>query len=266
MRSIVQLSAIAALSVMSIALFAEEAVVAQATPRSLADAAESFAEEVLGLPAGSASAQSMDRRVLLGECHSGWAWGFAFSSRQTVQVVCPGNPRSRRLVSLAYAPSDDVVGKRATDNRLRGTMVVATRDLPFGHQLTSSDLVEEPLAAGARASATLSSADDVSGHMLTRSVRRGEALGRADLRAAVVIKRNSIIMGWAQFTGGKASAKLVALENGKSGQWIDLENPQSGRRLRGEVQSDGSVRLGSQGSPSSPSASDSAKESRPRVD
>jgi len=42
-------------------------------------------------------------------------------------------------------------------------------------------------------------------------------------------------------------AKLVALQNGKADEWIDLENPQSGRRLRGLVQSDGSVRINAVG-------------------
>jgi len=40
----------------------------------------------------------------------------------------------------------------------------------------------------------------------------------------------------------------MALENGRVGQWIELENPQSGRKLRAEVQADGSVRLGAAGS------------------
>jgi len=73
-------------------------------------------------------------------------------------------------------------------------------------------------------------------------------------------------MGWSDFSGGRVSAKLLALENGKIGEWIDLENPQSGRRLRGEVQTDGSVRLGSPGASTSTMASDAAKVSLARVD
>jgi len=145
-------------------------------------------------------------------------------------------------------------------------MIVATRDLPFGHRLTSGDIREQPLGAGVRPSATLSSPEQVVGQTLTRAVRQGDPLGRADLRAAVVIKRNSIIMGWSDFSGGRVSAKLLALDNGKIGEWIDLENPQSGRRLRGEVQTDGSVRLGSAGASTSTMASDAAKVSLARVD
>lgn len=267
MRSLVQISAIAALSAMPMALSAAGGVDGRASvATSLAEAAESFAEDVLDLPAGSATAQSIDRRVQLGECASGWAWGFAFGSRQTVQVICPGDSRSRRLVSLSYKSADNESTQKSNEGRGNSTMVVAARDLPFGHPLTAADLREEPLAAGARPSATLSSIENLLGQTLTRPVRQGEALGRADFRVAVVIKRNSIIMGWSEFSGGKVSAKLLALENGKIGQWIDLENPQSGRRLRGEVQPDGSVRLGSQGASTSTMSTDAAKVSVARVD
>jgi len=262
MRPLVKLSAIAALSVLPIAsVMASET--SRASSMSLAEAAESFAEEVLGLPSGSARAQSIDRRILLGDCTSGWAWGFAFGSRQSVQVVCPGDPRSRRLVALSFAEASE---PKEVTGREPAAMIVATRHLPFGHRLTSGDIREQPLGAGVRPSVTLSSPEQVVGQTLTRAVRQGDPLGRADLRAAVVIKRNSIIMGWSDFSGGRVSAKLLALENGKIGEWIDLENPQSGRRLRGEVQTDGSVRLGSPGASTSTMASDAAKVSLARVD
>jgi flagella basal body P-ring formation protein FlgA len=55
-----------------------------------------------------------------------------------------------------------------------------------------------------------------------------------------------MVTAWSEFAGGRVNSKLIALQNGKAGDWIELENPQSGRKLRGRVQSDGSVRLGSQ--------------------
>ena len=206
---------------------------------SLAEAAESFAEEVLALPSGSVRAQSIDRKLQLGDCPTGWAWGFAFGSRQTVQVVCPGDPRSRRLVALALPEAT----APEPEPRNAGTVVVVVRDLPFGHRLGAADLREETSLAGARLTGTISSMDSALGQTLTRTVRSGETLARADLRTAISIKRNTMVMGWSEFAGGRVSAKLMALENGRVGQWIELENPQSGRKLRGEVQADGSVRL-----------------------
>lgn len=213
---------------------------------SLAEAAEAFAENVLGLPQGSVRAQSIDRRLVLGTCASGWAWGFAFGSRQTVQVVCPGDPKSRRFIALAF-PAEPAPASK-TDDSAVATTVVPIRDLPYGHILSATDLREEPLKSGSRPSSMgFSSIDVAVGQMLTRPVRAGEALGRADLRSAVLIRRNAMVVGWSEFAGGRVSAKLVALEPGKLGEWIALENPQSGRKLRGEVQRDGSVRLGTRG-------------------
>jgi flagella basal body P-ring formation protein FlgA len=236
--------AAAALSLwgMAPAIAAERAVASSGS--SLAEAAESFAEDVLSLPSGSVRAQSIDRKLQIGECATGWAWGFAFGSRQTVQVVCPGDPRSRRLVALALPES----AAPDPEPRNAATVVVVVRDLPFGHRLGAADLREETAATGARLTGTVSSMESALGQTLTRTVRSGETLARADLRTAISVKRNTMVMGWSEFAGGRVSAKLTALENGRVGQWIDLENPQSGRKLRAEVQADGSVRLGAAGS------------------
>ncbi len=230
---------------MAPAVAAEQGVASSGS--SLAEAAESFAEGILSLPSGTVRAQSIDRKLQLGDCATGWAWGFAFGSRQAVQVVCPGDPRSRRLVSLA------VPGSSAPEPEPRNaaTVVAVVRDLPFGHRLGASDLREEIAATGARLTGTVSSLDSALGQTLTRTVRSGETLARADLRTAISVKRSAMVMGWSEFAGGRVSAKLIALENGRVGQWIELENPQSGRKVRAEVQVDGSVRLGGS-SPSGP--------------
>jgi len=93
-------------------------------------------------------------------------------------------------------------------------------------------------------SSTLSDPAALVGLALTRSVRQGETLGRADARSVQVIKRNTAVSAWSAFPGGRVFAKLTALQNGKAGEWIELENPQSGRRLKGLVQADGTVRIG----------------------
>lgn len=248
--------AIVAVTACGVASAASGSSASPASPNagSLAEAAEAFAENVLGLSPGSVRAQSIDRRLPLGACDSGWAWGFAFGSRQTVQVVCPGDPKSRRFIALAF-PSEPAPVSRPDQSEAAST-VVPTRDLPYGHILADTDLREEPLKGGARTNSTAFSSIDVAvGQMLTRPVRAGESLGRADLRSAVLIRRNAMVVGWSEFSGGRVSAKLVALEAGKLGEWIALENPQSGRKLRGEVQRDGSVRLGTRGVTSTATAS-----------
>jgi flagella basal body P-ring formation protein FlgA len=214
---------------------------AYATEPGLAESAEAFAASSLGVPAASVRAQSIDRRQRLGTCPSEWLWRFAFDSRQTVQVECPGDPKSRRFVAIAVsAPLETApVVQSAT------TVVVADRDLPYGHVLTDSDVRLETRRAGASGSpSTFSALEAVVGRSLTRPIEAGTLLGRADLRLGTVVKRNALVHAWTEFNGGRASTKLLALGPGKVGEWIELENPQSGRKLRGEVQVDGSVRLG----------------------
>jgi flagella basal body P-ring formation protein FlgA len=208
--------------------------------RSLAESAEAFAARSLGVPEASVRAQSIDRRQRLGACAGGWIWGFAFDSTQTVQVECPGDPKSRRFVAISVAlPRDTAAAIPAT------TMaVVAQRDLPYGHVLTDGDVRLEARRADAPGSGAFGSIDSVVGRSLTRPIVGGSTLGRADVRLGTVVKRNALVHAWTEFSGGRASTKLIALGPGKVGEWIELENPQSGRKLRGEVQIDGSVRLG----------------------
>lgn len=210
-----------------------------AEPLSLAEAAERFAERSASLPTGSVQAQSIDRQIPLGNCASGWDWSFPYEARTTVQVSCTASPNpSRRFVAVRYPSSPAAASPQRT-------FVIATRDLAVGSVLGVDDLALSSIPAKERAfSSTLSDPAALIGLALTRSVREGEPLGRADARSVQIVKRNSSVSAWSAFPGGRVVAKLTALQNGKVGEWIEVENPQSGRRMRGLVQADGSVRIG----------------------
>jgi len=210
-----------------------------AEPLSLAEAAERFAERSASLPEGSVQAQSIDRQIPLGNCASGWMWSFPYEARTTVQVSCTASPTpTRRFVAVRYPSLPTSAGPQKT-------FVVAARDLTVGSVLSADDLMVVNVSAKERAfSSTLSAPAALVGLALTRSVRQGESLGRADARSVQVIKRNTAVSAWSAFPGGRVFAKLTALQNGKAGEWIELENPQSGRRLKGLVQADGTVRIG----------------------
>lgn len=220
-----------------------------AEPLSLADAAEQFAERSASLPQGSVRAQSIDRQIPLGNCASGWMWSFPYEARTTVQVACTASPTpTRRLIAVRYLSADS--RNEPTISKAVGgkNVVVVTRDLPVGSVLGENDLEVVPVSPKERAFAsTLSEPGALLGLALTRSVRQGDRLGRADARPVQIVKRNAPVTAWTSFPGGRVMAKLVALQNGKADEWIDLENPQSGRRLRGLVQSDGTVRINAVG-------------------
>jgi flagella basal body P-ring formation protein FlgA len=215
------------------------------TAVTLAEAAERFAERSLSLTSGSARAQSIDREIPLGTCPSGWDWSFPYEARTTVQVSCTASPSVRRYVSMRYELSS---GGNTTPSNPKGSTrfyVSAARDMAVGQVLSATDLeVTFEAPAGRPLTSTLSDPDSLIGLALTRPVRRGETLGRADARPHVVIRRKALVSGWYAFPGGRVHGRLIASENGKIGEWIELENPQSGRKLRGRVQPDGSVQIG----------------------
>lgn len=217
-----------------------------AEPLSLADAAEQFAERSASLPQGSVRAQSIDRQIPLGNCASGWDWSFPYEARTTVQVICTASPTpSRRSVAVRYPSAEGGSGDRSSSPAHNRNLVVAARDLAIGTVLRVDDLEVVPAAPKDRVlTSTLSDPDALVGLSLTRPVRKGENLGRADVRSVLKVKRNSAVAAWSSFPGGRVVTKLTALQNGKTGDWIDVENPQSGRRLRGVVQADGTVRIG----------------------
>ena len=217
---------------------------AAARAATLAQAAEEFAARELKLPQGSVHAQFVDPRLPLGECNAGWKWSFPFSTRGTVQATCADAGVAKKFVAIS------IEGQAATAPANRqgsaGKAVVATRDLPFGKILTADDLEVVSIEESARpAQSNLSDPDVLVGSALSRAVRAGETLGRADAHTAIVVKRKKIVIASSVFDGGRVSTQLVAQQDGKAGDWIELENPHSGRKLRGQVQVDGSVLLGS---------------------
>jgi hypothetical protein len=134
---------------------------------------------------------------------------------------------------------------RQTVSTLPRQHLVAARDMAIGAVLSADDLELQDLPVKGRAfSSTLSDPASLVGLSLTRSVRKGESLGRADARSTQVIKRNSPVSAWSAFPGGRVVTRLVAMQNGKAGEWITLENPQSGRKIKGLVQDDGTVKVG----------------------
>jgi flagella basal body P-ring formation protein FlgA len=221
---------------------------ALARSESLASAAETFVEQSLSLPEGSVRAHSVDPRLSLGECEAGWQWSFPYEARTTVQVTCANAPSMPKRFVAINLPNLDGGQRQPLAARPSDTaIVVAAKDLPYGHVLSEQDLsVSVVERHGRPLSATLSDPTALIGLTLTRPLRQGEPVGRPDARAHTLIKRSATVTAWSEFTGGRVNSKLIALQNGKAGDWIELENPQSGRKLRGRVQSDGSVRLGAQ--------------------
>lgn len=238
-------------SLVAALLAASLPIVRAAEPLSLAAAAERFVERSASLPEGSVRAQSIDRKIPLGDCAAGWEWSFPHEARTTVQVSCTASTTpSKRFVAVRYLGPEARAQDRVQSSGTMRHFVVAARDLSVGTVLRLEDLEVVAIPPRDRAfSSTLSDPETLVGLALTRPVRQGENIGRADARNTVSIKRNSVVAAWSSFPGGRVVTKLTAMQSGKVGDWIDVENPQTGRRLRGLVQADGTLKVGGGATP-----------------
>lgn len=221
----------------------------QADPtESLARVAERFTEQDQHWASDSVHAVAIDRRVKLGECASGFEYKFPFGVKTTLEILCPDNPNAHRYVTMDLpknATASPLTGRApsaAPGQQLGGALWVAARDLPYGTVLSAGDLVQS--SPGAQSGQGLAAPTDLLGSTLVRQIPLGSAVGRTDVRPTLIIKRQMPVMAYSEFAGGQISSKMVALQAGAAGDFIDLENPQSGRKRYGQIQSDGTVRLG----------------------
>jgi|GEM_PF-1203914 len=215
---------------------------------SLASAAERFTENELHLPAGTVHAVAIDRRVTLGECKGGFEFDFPFGTKTTLEVKCPDRSVNHRYVTMTLPSGEtvstathDVSSKTPTGANLPSVWVAA-HDLPYGKVLSGDDLVLS--SDNPRKAQGISALADLLGTTLTRPITTGMVVSRADIRATQIIKRQMPVMAYSEFAGGQVTSKMVALQAGAVGDFIELENPQSGRKRFGQIQNDGTVRLG----------------------
>jgi flagella basal body P-ring formation protein FlgA len=221
----------------------------QADPtESLARVAERFTEQDQHYASDSVHAVAIDRRVKLGECASGFEYKFPFGVKTTLEILCPDNPNAHRYVTMdlpRIAPTSPLPGRSPATSPsplLGGAMWVAARDLPFGTVLAAGDLTQS--SKDQQPVQGLGGPTDLLGGTLVRQIPAGSVVGRADIRPTLIIKRQMPVMAYSEFAGGQISSKMVALQAGAAGDFIELENAQSGRKRYGQIQSDGTVRLG----------------------
>lgn len=101
-----------------------------------------FVEHSLSLPEGSVRAHSVDPKLSLGECESGWQWSFPYEARTTVQVVCNAAPLLPKRFVAINLPNLEGTPRPATAARpTDAAIVLAAKDLPYGHVLTEHDLI-----------------------------------------------------------------------------------------------------------------------------
>jgi len=206
-----------------------------ASEATFAALARAFSERMLQLPEGSVETLGIDPAAVLPPCAAGWAFSFPYQAKTTVAATCRSDARLRRYVGIRLPSQAD------RDASIVAVLtVVAVRDLDFGHVLTAGD-VEVSRIPSVRALGKFTSQDAVIGKMLTRPVRTGEPIARADLRRVELVRRDQIVQAVTLLGGARISVRLQAKQSGAAGDVIDVANPESGRRLRGRIQPDGTL-------------------------
>jgi len=217
---------------------------------SLADVAERYTEYELHAIPGSVHAVAIDRRVLLGCCPSAFEFKYPFGTKTTLEVMCPDTPTQHRYVTMTLPSGDAMISKSIASNgnsepstpAPTAPVWVASHDLAYGTVLGKDDLVlgkDNP-----KKPQGIPNLADLVGYTLTRPLTTGSVVARPDIRATQIVKRQMPVMAYSSFDGGQVTSKMVALQDGAVGDFIEVQNPQSGRKRYGQIQSDGTIRLG----------------------
>lgn len=140
-----------------------------------------------------------------------------------------------------FQMSAEVAGKEESNFSVRGEIkvfedvVLASRPLAF-QELINADAVRlerrELTSALTRPFVRL---NDVVGKQATRAIAANEILSQSMVDRPMVLRRGSAITMIYETAGLRVEAPGLAEESGKTGDFILVKNPSSGKSLRGKV-------------------------------
>jgi flagella basal body P-ring formation protein FlgA len=129
--------------------------------------------------------------------------------------------------------------------RVKGSTarLVASSEIAVGQRIDATSAAIQLVSALPAPSGELQSPQDCEGCSARRTIRRGEIIQRSMLEVPVAISKGDLLQvrlarGAVRF---KTSAK--ALNSGRAGEWIALENLESGKRYRGRIEGPGKVEI-----------------------
>jgi flagella basal body P-ring formation protein FlgA len=126
--------------------------------------------------------------------------------------------------------------------RVQAPVVVATRPLASGKQVTAEDLTLQIAELTQLPSGVVSDANDAIGKVLTVGVSAGYPLRQDMLRAPIVVRQGQSVRLIALGRGFKVSSEGKALSNAAAGQSVQVK-AQNGQTVSGVVRADGSVEV-----------------------
>jgi len=113
--------------------------------------------------------------------------------------------------------------------KMYAEVAVSTRNLHRGDTLLESDFTFKRTNTANISNSFLDSAKKVTGMELRRAVRAGSILSRQDLKEPTMVKRGETVVIVARTGGLEVRSEGKALSNGRAGEQIRVQNPQSKR-------------------------------------
>ncbi len=121
--------------------------------------------------------------------------------------------------------------------------VVAAKNLNAGQALAPGDLQLQSVPALPARPGDLMSLDEISILQPRRSIRQGEMVRRSDFESPSVVERGQMIQVNLDRRNVRFQTIGRATMAGRLGEWITIENPESGRKYRGLIKAPGKVEI-----------------------
>ncbi|MFP4647733.1 MAG: flagellar basal body P-ring formation chaperone FlgA [Halorhodospira sp.] len=209
---------------------------ASQSPEAIQEAAERFLQEKLQgeYDEVSVTARGIDTRLNLtpckGELEAFIPHGRPPQRTSTVGVRCDGEAPWTLYVRMEV--------------ELKTRMLVAERSLRRGSRLQADD-VRLALRDARRVRGTFyRTPEAIAGLEMSRSVREGTVLTDRHVQPPLLIERGDRVTILAGNEGSiQISSRGRALERGREGDRVRVENLDSGREIEGQVTGDGTIRI-----------------------
>jgi flagella basal body P-ring formation protein FlgA len=120
-------------------------------------------------------------------------------------------------------------------------VVVAVKPIGAGERISADKVTVKRMMIGPEEGDALGKVEDVLGKICSRSIAKGSPIRRSSLRLPVIVRRGDLVKIVARYGLIRITARGKAVENGRLGDLIEVENLNSKRRIHAEVVSPGVV-------------------------
>jgi len=191
-----------------------------------------------GVAPAQVQLQPLDSRVRIQPCAVPLNMDLPFASPESVRVRCT-QPAWQlyvrvKLPQQALKPASLDAQPTVAENRR--PVLVLVSSLTRGMSIQPQDVRLQPMVLPTGSGPYLEDPAEAAHAELVRDLPAGTPLRRADLKPVVLVKRGQLVqLNVGKATGFTVSAKVEALQDGRSGEHIRLKNVESGRMLSGVV-------------------------------